>query len=72
MSEREISQEILEGAQNGKDWYDAYCMVGFTEEQALRMCLRTIVNVNAGSSPEMSEFMSRFTALINKQMADET
>jgi hypothetical protein len=72
----DIPQEILDGAQNGRDWYDAYRQVGFTHEDSMSLLVRPIISQTVQAPayetpPEMSEFYSRISALINKQMADE-
>jgi hypothetical protein len=67
-----IPQEILEGAENGKHWYDAYRRVGFSHEDAMQLVCRVIVTTNvSGNSPEMSEFMSKMTMLLNRQIAED-
>jgi hypothetical protein len=70
----DIPQEILDGAQNGLDWYDAYRQAGFDHEDAMRLLTRVIVTVNTPAyemPPEMSEFYSRISALVNKTIAED-
>ena len=47
--DRELPKEITDGAQDARNWYDAYIAVGFTQEEAFQLLLRpfTIVNNNA-------------------------
>lgn len=68
---REIPQEIRDGAQNGRDWFDAYCEVGFTEEQAMQLVCRAVVSVQSTWPPEMMEAMQRQTAWLERMLAEE-
>ena len=51
--DRELPKEITDGAQDGRNWFDAYLAVGFTEEQALKLVHRPLVIVN---NPEPKRF----------------
>jgi hypothetical protein len=72
----DIPQEIVEGAQNGRDWYDAYRAVGFNHKDAMQLLTRVIVQQTTTTPayelpPEMSEFYSRVSALVNKTIAKD-
>lgn len=66
-----IPQDILDGAQNGRDWFDAYLTVGFTEEQAIQLVCRTIVSTNYTMSPEMEQAMSKLSMLFDRSLAED-
>lgn len=67
-----IPDEIMEGAQNGRDWFDAYLAVGFNEEQALQLVCRPLVSVPTyQQSPELTELYSKFGVLLNRSLSEE-
>ena len=72
----DIPQDIVDGAQNGRDWYDSYRAVGFGHRDAIRLLTRVLVQQNVQTPqyeypPEMSELYSRLSALVNKSMTED-
>lgn len=48
---RDIPPIVANGAKDGRDWFIAYLREGFTEEQAMRLVTRAIVNVPLPPAP---------------------
>jgi hypothetical protein len=56
---RVVPEFIMEGAENGRDWFVAYRRVGFTEEQAMALVTRAIYNAPPPPQPAPRRWWQR-------------
>lgn len=62
-----------QGARELRAWFDAYREVGFSHEEALRLCCRSFVVLEQpNSSPEWSELATKLSAMLNRELMGDS